>query len=402
MTQANNTKQTGLIAFFANNPVAANLMMAFIIIMGILSYLTMQRQMFPNIDINHILINAAYPGASPQEIEQSILIKIEESLKDVTEITKIVSTANRNSGVTSLEIDPNKDLTDVLDKVKLRVDGIVGLPNEMEPLTIYQQEFRRHVIELTVVGDLPLSELKTIAMKIEDELLQLNEVALVDLKAPKDEIAIEIRPEALRRYDLTLQDVSIAINKHSANFSAGQIRTDAGVISVRVQKQLYQGSHFEQVPIKLGDNGSKLLLRDIAVIKDGFTEGERYFKYSGKNGMYLSVNATKDQNIVTVAKAVKNYVKKRNQTLPADIEINILVDMTHYLNARLDMMLKNLLQGSILVAIMLGVFLRFKLAMWVMLGLPSASILSLYLPLLWYWVLWLTTPSLSEKVLLAK
>jgi multidrug efflux pump subunit AcrB len=363
-------KQTGIIAYFANNPVAANLMMGFIIIMGILSYLTIQRQMFPNIEINYININASYPGASPQEIEESILIKIEESIKDVTEIKKGVSRSFRNSGRISLEIDPDKNLSDVLDKIKLRVDGIPTFPAGMEPVTISQVEFQQDVIEMSLVGDLPLTQLKPIAQQIEDELLQLQNVSLVNLDVPEDEIAIEIHPENLRKYNLSLSDVSNAISRHSANFSAGQLRTDAGFISVRIENQYYNGDEFRQIPVKVGKNGAKVLLQDIAVIKDGFTEGERYFKYSGQNAMFMSVKATKDQNMIPVAESVKAFIQQRNKTLPPGVELKTLVDMTYYLNARLDMMLKNLLQGSLMVALMLTLFLRFKLAMWVMLGLP--------------------------------
>lgn len=363
-------KQTGIIAYFANNPVAANLMMLFIIIMGIVSYITIQRQMFPNVEVNYITVQANYPGASPQEIEESILIKIEESLKDVTEIEKGVYRAFRNSGSAQLEIDPDVELTDVLDKVKLRVDGIATFPAGMEPVTISQVEFRQDVIGMSLVADLPLTELKPIANNIEDELLQLSNVSLVQNDVPLDEIAIEIKPDTLRRYSLTLNDVASAVRRYSANFSAGQLRTDAGIISVRVEAQSYSGEEFRSIPVKVGANGAKVLLQDVAVIKDGFTEGERYFKFNGKNAIYLSVKATKEQNMIPVAESVKAYIDSKNESLPSGVRLVPLMDMTYYLNARLDMMLKNLFQGAILVAIMLSLFLRFKLALWVMVGLP--------------------------------
>ena len=363
-------KHTGIIAYFANNSVAANLMMAFIIIMGVASFFTIQRQMFPNFEINHINVHASYPGASPQEIEESIMIKIEESLKDVTEIKRLVARSFRNSGTVTLEIEQEADLAEVLDKVKLRVDGIATFPAAMEPVSIYQREFRQDVIEMSLVGDVPLTELKPIAKQVEDELLQLNNVSLVELDTPEDEIAIEIQPGVLRKYNLTLDDVAQAIRRHSANYSAGQLRTEAGIISVRIENQYYNGDEFRNIPVKIGANGAKVLLKDVAIVKDAFTEGERYFKYSGKNAMYMAVKATKDQNMVAVAESVKKFIEVRNQSLPQGLELKVLVDMTYYLNARLDMMLKNLFQGSILVALMLTVFLRFRLAFWVMLGLP--------------------------------
>ena len=362
--------ETGIIAWFANNAVAANLLMIFIILMGLASYFTIQRQMFPNIEINYITVSAQYPGASPQEIEESILIKVEEALKDVTEIKRTVARAFRDSGTVTLEIDTAEELTDVLDKVKLRVDGIATFPAGMEPVNISQIEFQQDVIEMPLVGDLPLPELKVIANEIEDELLQLGNVSLVEVSTPSDEIAIEIKPEMLRKYSLSIADVSRAISNYSTNISAGQLRTNAGIISVRVENQYYSGNEFAQIPVKIGTAGAKVTLGDIATIKDGFTEGERYFKYNGKNAIYMSVSATKSQNTIPVANTVKAYIEQRNKTLPNGVSLEILVDMTYYLNARLDMMLKNLFQGSILVALMLTLFLRFKLALWVMVGLP--------------------------------
>ncbi|MFT2089574.1 efflux RND transporter permease subunit [Paraglaciecola sp. 2405UD69-4] len=368
--ESSEPKQTGLIAYFANNSVAANMMMMFIIIIGIWSYMTIPRQMFPNIEINYISINSVYRGASPQEIEESILVKIEESLKDVTEIKKIISNAYRGNGRIILEIDNRKELTDVLDKVKAKVDGIATFPAAMEPPQIAQIEFQQDVIEMAIVGDVPISELKPIAKKIEDELLQLSNISLVEVDAPEDEIAIEVNPETLRKYSLTIDDITQAIRGYSANISAGQLRTDAGIIAVRVENQLYDGNEFRQIPVKIGNNGAKVLLEDVAEIKDGFVEGERYFKFSGQNGVYISVKATKDQNTIPIADSVKKYVEAKNATLPQGLSLETMVDFTFYLNARLDMMLNNLFQGSILVAIMLTIFLRFRLAFWVMIGLP--------------------------------
>lgn len=363
-------EQTGIIAYFANNSVAANLLMGFIIIMGIISYITIPRQMFPTIERNYINISVQYPGASPQEIEENIVLKIEEQLNDITEIKKSIGRSWRGGGRVTLEINLNEEINEVLDKVKARVDSIGTFPAAMEPVTISQQEFRQEVMQLTIVGDLSLDDLKPIAEQIEDEILQLQNVQLANARSPDDEIAIEIKPEVLRKYNLSIDDVSQAIRRFSANFSAGQIRTESGMIAVRVENQFYNGEEFKDIPVKVGPSGSKVLLKDVATIKDGFTEGERYFKYNGKNAISLEVSATKAQSIIPVAESVKSYMEARNRTLPKSVEIKVLVDMTYYLNGRLDMMLKNLVQGAILVFLMLALFLRFKLAFWVMLGLP--------------------------------
>jgi multidrug efflux pump subunit AcrB len=368
--ETHNDTQHGLIAWFARNSVAANLLMVFIIIMGIASFLTIQRQMFPNIEINYITINANYPGASPQEIEESIFIKIEEAIKDITEIKRTVSRAFRGSGTVSLEIETKAELTDVLDKVKLRVDGIATFPAGMEPVNVSQVEFQQDVIEMPLVGNLPLAELKKIAKEVEDELLQLGNVSLVQMSAPDDEIAIEIKPDTLRKYNLSISDITRAINSYSANMSAGQIRTNAGLVSVRVENQFYSGEEFAEIPVKIGAGGARVTLGDVAYINDGFVEGERYFKYNGMNAISMAVKATKTQDTIPVAETVKAYIEQKNQSFTEDVRIEVLVDLTYYLNARLDMMLSNLIQGSVLVAFMLTLFLRFRLALWVMIGLP--------------------------------
>jgi Cation/multidrug efflux pump len=173
-----------------------------------------------------------------------------------------------------------------LDRVKQEVDALSNLPASMEPLNVAQVEFRQTVIRMAVVGNKPLTELKRAAQDIEDELLQLKDVTLVELSAPTYEIAIEVAPRILRKYNLTLNQVSDAIARYSANFSAGEVRTDSGMIAIRVENQRYRGDEFRQIPIKIGPNGSRLLLQDIATIKDGFTEGERYFNTQGKTRFF--------------------------------------------------------------------------------------------------------------------
>jgi len=364
---ANNT---GIIVYFIRNPVVSNLMMLFFIIIGFLSFISVQKQMFPNVESNEIIIEVSYPGAAPREIEESILLKIEEAIKDVTEIEKSISEAFRDKGNVKVEVEKNSDLSFVLDKIKLRIDRIAIFPADMEPISIYRVEFQQDVAQLSLVGDIPLWELKPVAQKIENELQQLQNVSLVNVNLPVDEIAIEIQPSMLRKYNLSFDDVTQAINKYSTNVSAGQLRTETGIISIRIQNQYYRGRDFSLIPVKIASNGAKVLLQDVAVIKDGFVEGQLYFKYSGRNAISIDVKATKDQDMTLVAQSVRDYVVELNKKLPNGVKLNTVVDMTYYLNERLDMMLVNLLQGAILVGLLLSLFLRVKLALWVMLGLP--------------------------------
>ncbi len=387
---------SGIIAYFARNPVAANLMMIFIIVVGIASYFSIQKQMFPAVERNYINASIAYRGASPQEIEESITIKIEEAVKDIAEIKESVGQSWRGGGRVTMEIDADAELPDVLDKVKSRIDGVATFPSSMEPIMVAQQEWNQDVVEMALVGDLALEELKPFAQQIEKELLALGNVQLAEENSPQDEIGIEIKPEMLRKYSLTINDVTQAIRRYSANFSAGQIQTDTGTIAVRVENQFYNGEEFEDIPVKVGAGGARVLLKDVAIIKDGFTEGERYFRFNGENAVSINVKATKTQDIVPIADSVRRYVEAKNQELPEGLSVEIIVDFTYYLNGRLDMMLSNLAQGAVLVFLMLALFLRFKLAFWVMVGLPVCFLGALMmmpvvgitiniLSLLWCW-----------------
>nr|WP_235869459.1 efflux RND transporter permease subunit [Veronia nyctiphanis] len=360
----------GLIAYFARTPVAANLMMMFIVIMGAVSYTSIQRQMFPNIEINYINITASYPGASVLDIEENIIIKIEDALKDVNGIKKVVSEAKRSRARMSLEIDKKLDLDDTLIKIKEKVDAISDFPDDMKPLNVRTFEFKQDVLQLVLVGNRTVEELAPLARKIGDEIRNLPPVSTVNVWTPTPEIAIEVSPDNLRKYNLTIQQVKNAIQSHSLSISAGQVNTAKGIIFVRIEKQAKLGDTFSRLPIITGNNGATVRLGDIAKIKDGFTERERYVKYSGMNAISLSVKATKNENMVDIAESVNKYLEEKQ--LPAGVRIETIVDMTYYLNARLDMMLKNLLQGAILVALLLGIFLRVKLAFWVMMGLPVA------------------------------
>ena len=374
----------GIIADFARNPVAANLLMFVIIVMGALTYFSMQRQMFATTEINYINIRAIYPGAAPQEMEESVLIKMEESLQDVTGIDKMVTRVRRGSGSISLEVDVGEDLNDVLDQVKLRIDSIATFPNGMEPPIIYKREFVQTVIELVLTGPSDPLELKEFGKQIEDELLQLDNVTLVNFDSmPDNEIAIEIAPETLRRYGLTLAQVTETIRKYSANQSAGTIDTQSGVIAIRSEQQAYTGAEFYSIPVVTGDNGEQVLLGDIATIKDGFEERIHYMRYNGQEATIVNILATKDQSMPIVSDSVRKYMEAKKETLPEGYNMEVLVDMTYYLNGRLDMMLRNLTQGAILVFVMLALFLRFKLALWVMVGLPLTFLGAIWLmPLL--------------------
>jgi multidrug efflux pump subunit AcrB len=369
--QGKRNSQSGFISYFANNPVAANLLMVFILVMGLMSYMNMQSQMVPQQEFNTVNIRASYPGAAAQEIEESILLRIEQGIKAIGGVKLIRSQAYRNGGSVTVELESDQDVLLRLDEIKLQLDAISSFPAAMEPLVVSKRESKQSAVQLILTGSDNDLKLKRLGQTIEEELLQLNNIIFVDNNAmPAYEIGIEVKPELLREYGLTLKDISLAIGRHSKNISAGSIKTDHGIISLRYENKAYSKAAFEKIPVLTGNSGEKVYLAEVATIIDGFEERINYMRLNGKNAAYISVNASKEQSIIDVAESVRDYVAFKNKNLPQGYQLHLLVDMTYYLNGRLNTMLTNMVQGGLLVFIILALFLRTKLAFWVMIGLP--------------------------------
>ncbi|WP_278405477.1 efflux RND transporter permease subunit [Pseudoalteromonas ruthenica] len=364
-------REKGLIAWFARNPVAANLLMVFIIVGGILSALSIRKQMFPQFENNWLSIQAVYPGAAPQEVEEGITIKVEESLQGLEGIKRLITYSNRGYSQSWIEVEESYDPQEVLDEVKMQVDAISSFPAEMERPNIRRQKFTQEVMILALYGDMSNYQLKELGNKLHDEMLSLPLVNLVEFNSGLDyEISIEVSPDKLREYGLTFRDIATAVRNFSANMSAGQIRSDNGYISMRVEKQAYRGNEFEKLPLITLEDGAQVFLGDVATIQDGFEEGLQYSKYNGKNSLMFEVAASKDQDITRVAAVMDDYLKRKETELPAGVKLTPMVDLTYYLEGRLDMMIENMIWGGVLVMLMLAMFLRIRLAFWVMMGLP--------------------------------
>ena len=365
------TDEKGLIAWFARNPVAANLIMIFILIGGLLTALTIRKQAFPQFESNWVSIQAVYPGAAPQEVEEGITIKIEENLEGTEGIKRLITYSNRGYAQAWVEIEEKYDAKEALDEIKAQVDSINTFPAGMERPVVQRDKFQQEVMILALYGDMSYYQLKELGNNIKDELQNLPHVNLVDFYSGLDyEIGIEISPDKLREYGLTFRDVSNAVQSFSTNMSAGQIRSDTGYISMRVEKQAYRGGEFEKLPLITLPDGAQIKLGDVATINDGFEEGLLYSKYNGKNSLTFEVDASKDQDITVVAKVLKKYLADKADQLPAGIKLSPIVDLTYYLEGRLDMMVDNMVWGGILVMLVLALFLPLRLAFWVMMGLP--------------------------------
>ena len=362
---------TGIIAWFARNTIAANLLMFFILIGGYLTIQTIDKQMFPQVKINWISYTAPYPGAAPQEVEEGITIKIEEALKTIQGLKRVITYSNRNYSNGWFEVELDYDPQVVLEEIKSAIDSISSFPDGMERIKVERRKFRQEVMYISLYGDLTNAELKELGRKIHHEIQQLPIINISDFYSGLGyEISIEVSKDKLREYGLSFRDVANAVQSSSRNMSAGQIRAENGYINLRVENQAYKGFEFEKIPVITLADGTKILLGELATIIDGFEEGLQYSKFNGKNSVTFFIGAADNQSITDVAKVVKTYVADKTKVLPEGVRLETWVDMTYYLEGRLNMMLDNMKSGAILVFLMLALFLRVRLAFWVMMGLP--------------------------------
>ncbi|WP_372872009.1 efflux RND transporter permease subunit [Shewanella sp.] len=361
----------GIIAWFARNSVAANLLMIVLLIGGLFSTQIINKEIFPSFELNLLQISVAYPGAAPQEIEEGINIKIEEAIQDVTGIKKVTSVASDGFGNITVEVEDGVDPKTVLDEAKLRIDAISTFPANIEKPNIYQRKPENNVIWLSVYGDINPHEMKELAKNIRDEVATLPSVTRAQVAGSRDyEIGIELSEDKLREYGLTFTQVATAVKNSSLDLPGGAIRAKDGDILLRTKGQAYTGDDFSSIVVASGLDGSRVMLSDVATIKDDFEERLEYTRFNGKPAVIVEVLSLKGQDAVAIANDVKSYLAERKLTLPAGAELDYWGDLTHYLNGRLNMMLSNMLMGAALVFVILALFLDLKLAFWVMVGIP--------------------------------
>lgn len=373
----------GIIAWFAHNPVAANLLMASLIAAGLWSALAVKKETMPSIDPNNISIRVPFNGATPGEVEEGVLIKIEEAIQDIEGIDKLTSYAREGSGTVNVSVLQDYDAETILNEVKLRVDGISTFPAETEEPVISKSQWTNEVMWISVFGDVSERTLKEFAKQVRNELVQQPGVTRAEVVGGRDyEINIEVSEQTLRKYDLTMDEVANAVRRSSLDLSAGSIESATGNILLRTKGQAYTGVDFESIVLRSNPDGSTILLGDIANIDDGFVDRDRYVMHNGKPAIALRVMSVGDQSELQIAESVRNYLDRKRPTLPSGIGVESWADASYYLRDRLDMMNSNLISGAILVFLMLSLFLRLKLAFWVMVGLPVAFLGTLWLMLM--------------------
>jgi len=359
-----------IIRWFITNTVAANLLMIFIIIAGFFTLSRLRMEVFPDIAIPIINVSVIYPGSSPEDVEESICVKIEEQVQGINGIKKITSTSNEGYGSVNVEVENGYDLDEVKDEVKSKVDGITSFPDGAEKPTVRSFEGQPEVITIAVHGRVDEASLLSIAEGIREEVSDLPSITQTRLGKKPREISIEVSEETLQKYGLSFDFISNRIRASSMDVPGGAIETYDGEILIRSKGQAYTGEDFGSIPVLSMPDGSTLLLRDISEIKDGFQDVEYDIKFNSEPAYLIRVYRTGDQNALDIAENVHNYLKKKRPTMPPGISLSSMKDESVILRGRIDLLVENAALGLSLVLIVLALFLKPKLAGWVSLGIP--------------------------------
>ena len=369
-----------VLAWFAENHVAANLLMLFLVVAGVATVLTMKIEVFPEFTLDRITVTTEYLGASPSEVEEAIIRRIEERVAGLAGIKRIDSVAREGSGTVTIEVMDGWDLKKLLDEVKAEVDSITTFPNEAEKPIIREMTRRTQVISLAVYGDAPESTIKNLAERIKNEITDLPGVTQADLFGVRTgEIHVEISEETLRRYGLTLGQVAEAVRRGSLDLPAGRVKTGAGEVLIRTKGRRYYAPEYADIPILTQADGTKVTLGQIADLGDGFEDVDLFARFQGKPATVIQIYRVADQSALKVAAAIKRYAEQARPTLPSGVDIDVYQDMSVILKSRIELLLKNMAFGLVLVILLLGMFLDMRLAFWVTLGIPISFLSALWL-----------------------
>ncbi|MFV1995440.1 MAG: efflux RND transporter permease subunit, partial [Verrucomicrobiales bacterium] len=363
----------GIIAWFARNGVAANLLMIGIAMAGLytLAKGEIGIEVFPEHESNEALIRVPYRGGSPEEVEESIILKLEDAIADVEGIERIISTARESGATVAVEILDNYDRREVLNDIKNRVDAIPNLPDEAENPSVSLVNHFHSVINVVIHGDVSERDLREIGEKVRDEIAALPEISGADLQGVRAyEIGIEIDESALKQYSLSFDRLAQALRASSIDLPAGSLRTASGDVVLRTKGRAYTGEEFSRITILTREDGTRVTLGDVADIKDGFHENPFVARFNGKRCVLVSVTRHGNQSAIRIAKQVKAYMEDAREHLPPGIGIDYWGDLSRIVRARLDTLLSSGWKSMLLVFGILTLFLRPSLAFWVVLGIP--------------------------------
>lgn len=370
--------QKGLLAWMAKNSVAANLIMLALVFGGLLMLPNIRQEVFPEFELDLVLVNVMYPGASPSDVEEGIILAIEEAVRDVEGIKEVRATASEGSGTVTIELLTGSDRSRALADIKSAVDRIQSFPDDIERPVVSLALNRKEVISVVVHGDAEEKAIRSTAEKIRDDLLAQPEIDVVELYGARPyEISVEVPREELRTYGLTLEDIARRVGSSSVETPGGGVKTAGGEVLVRTAARKRHGAEFAQIPIVARSDGTEIRLGDIATVDDGFQDTDQEAFFDGERAIMVKVFRVGDQTPITIADAVYRYIEKEESRMPPGLTLSTWSDMSEIYQQRVDLLRDNGILGLVLVMLVLGLFLDVGLAFWVTLGIPICFVGSL-------------------------
>ncbi|WP_371396791.1 efflux RND transporter permease subunit [Fretibacter rubidus] len=366
---------TRFIKWWASNPVAANLLMFICLIGGLVSYMTIERELDPYVEFPGANVSIAWPGASPQDVEEQLIVRMEEALAQIDGLDRLWAFAGEGGGNVTVVGKNNVDEAKLMADVKRQIDAVTGFPNAAEQPQIRVFRNQQEVIRLAVSGDETVDErdLKRFAEKTRRDIALLGFVPSVDLFGVRgEEVSIEVSEDALRQYGLTLGEVAAAVRATSVNSSSGRVRTNVGSMQLRTRNQADSQADFEDIIISQDSGGATIRLGDIATVIDGFEEVDLLATVNGKRTVLVQVMSGPSMDIVKMSENVNSYVDEVKDTLPAGMSITKWNDQADDYHGRIKTIASNFFTGLLLVCLTLMLFLRPKIAIWVSIGIATA------------------------------
>ncbi|MGA1193736.1 MAG: efflux RND transporter permease subunit [Kiritimatiellia bacterium] len=363
--------ERGPIAWMVHNRVTPNLIMIFLLLGGIFTLTRIKQEVFPEFSLDMVNISVAYPGASPEEVETGIVLAIEEAVRGIEGVKQISSTAREGSGTVSVELLADADQQKAYQDIQQEVDRISTLPEDAEDPQVVLAMRRREVMDMQVFGNTSELVLRAVAEEVRDRLLQEDGITQIELDGVREyEMKIEVTPETLRAYGMTLADIANIVRRTAVEIPGGSLRTDSGEILMRFKERRDWAREFADVPVMVTPDGARLRLGDIATVRDDFEEVDRFARFNGMPAVGMEIYRIGDETPISVARAVRRAMAEIEPTLPEGVSYIINNDWSEIYVERMTLLTKNAAIGLLLVLGMLGLFLEFKLAFWVTMGIP--------------------------------
>lgn len=368
-----NKEPNSIIAWLVHNKVTANIIMLIFLLGGVYMSLFIKKEVFPEFELDVVTISVAYPGASPEEVEQGVILAIEEKIRAIEGIKQVTSTAKENSASILAELIEKTNKNKTYQDIQQAVDSISTFPEDIERPVVSISSRKRRVVSLTLMGDENAVMLRHFAERVREKLLLSPDISQVELVGAKEhEIEIAINKLALQNYNISMQTISDIIAKESVELSGGRVKTDAGEFLLRVKTRKNSAQEFASLPLLTSSTGETLYLGDVATLKDTFTDTNTAYTYNNRPAIELQVFRLGTETPKSVSIASNEVMRALSLELPEPYKIVINDDNSKTYDARLELLLKNALFGLVLVLIILALFLEFKLALWVALGIPTS------------------------------